>query len=479
VGVTYATGFGGYTSGAEPPDWTQTSGAFTWTVSTDSNALYGKSAAITAFTSNGFKTWNAVPSTADVEILLISKLPASITTGDPFLRPSGRVDATGANGYFADWQLISVGNLVLNIFKRVSGTNTGIGSIAKTFSAGDVVAMRFRVVGTALSLKAWLWSAAEPGSWDISITDSAVTAAGLVGIRKAAATQTDAYYWFSVATGGDTAPSPFFPGTGSFTLAGQAVAFRVQEPAALASFALTGQAAKFQAAAGIALGTFALTGRAATFQAQFAAPFAAFTLGGPTPALQVKVPAALASFALAGGSTTFDTYFALTVGAFNLAGQVFFDPVEVVAPGSFMLTGYDVDLSYDLLGGGSSISGGTFSRQRWREMLAEEERRRAEEARHIRDEKLRRKGERRRREAALAEARRRSRERARARADAEIAALVAEHAAAAARSVEDLKALAAQASAQARAAQAARAVPSTDDDEEEAIALLLLAHAHR
>jgi hypothetical protein len=480
VGVTYATGFGGYAPGAEPSDWTQTSGSYTWTVSTDSNALYGRSAAVTALTSAGFKTWNAVPSTADVEILLIAKVPASITSGDAFFRPSCRVDATGANGYFADWQY-DIGSPGLNIFKRVSNTNTLLSNLStKNFSAGAVVAMRFRVVGTALSLKAWLWSGTEPASWDISIADSAITASGLVGIRKAAATQTDAYYWFSVATGGDTALSPFFPGTGSFTVSGRSATFQGQELLASGTYALTGRFATFQAQGPAAFGSFVLTGAAATFRTQLGVAFGAFALIGQPAPLQVEIPAAVASFTLAGRALALQAQLSPTFGAFALSGQlVAFNPIELVSAETFTLTGEPVDLSYDLLGGGSSISGGTFSRQRWREILAEEERRRVEAERHIRAEKLRRKAERCRREAAFAEARRRSREQARTQADAAIAALAAHNAAAAARGVDELKRLAAHAGAQARAAHAARTTPDIDDDEEEAIALLLLAHADR
>jgi hypothetical protein len=203
------------------------------------------------------------------------------------------------------------------------------------------------------------------------------------------------------------------------------------------------------------------------------------TIGG-VPA-QFNLTTTSGSFALTGQNTTaFQVREAAVSGPLAFAGQG--APLQVqarVSFGAFTATGEAAFLSYDLLGGGSAISGGTFSRARWREMLAEEERRRAAQERRIRDETLRRLGERRRREAAFAEARRRSCEQAREEADAAIAALVAEHSAAAARGVAELKTLAARAGAQARAAALARAAPPIDDDEEEAIALLLALHAHR
>src|SRR6266481_2971212 len=127
---------------------------------------------------------------------------------------------------------------------------------------------------------------------------------------------------------------------GSFSLAGQSVTFKVAEAAANGSFTLTGQAVTFATYEVAAQGTYTFTGNAVSF------------LGALT--------AAQGAFALTGFTITEAFYF-------NAAG------------GSYALTGfpalYSQDFNRDSVG--SSISGGNFSRQRWRDMLDEEDRRRA------------------------------------------------------------------------------------------------------
>jgi hypothetical protein len=242
----------------------------------------------------------------------------------------------------------------------------------------------------------------------------------------------------------------------TFSASGRTATFQLQLASSARAFVLVGANATLNDARAVGVGSFTQAGMALAFAIQANPAAAALALSGQAATDLVDFAASSASFALLGGIADF----------------------EPPGPGLFGLRGEAAYLGYDLLGGGSSISGGTFSRQRWREMLAEEERRRAEAERRIRDEKLRRRAARRRREHALAEARRRSREYAKAQADAAVAALVAQHAAAARRGVADLKEVAARATAQAHAARLAQATPPINHDEEEAIALLL-AHAHR
>jgi hypothetical protein len=160
-----------------------------------------------------------------------------------------------------------------------------------------------------------------------------------------------------------------------------------------------------------------------------------------------------------------------TIGRLTIGGV----PAQftfVVASGSFTFAGQPAGFHEEPVVVGSSISGGTFSRRRWRDMLAAEDAARAAQARRDRDARLRRTAERRRREAAFAAARERARIDAKVRGDAAVAALAQLHAAAAVRGVEQLRETAALASAQA-AATARMAAQAHDDDE--AIALLLLA----
>jgi hypothetical protein len=169
----------------------------------------------------------------------------------------------------------------------------------------------------------------------------------------------------------------------------------------------------------------------------------------------------------------------VSAGAFVLAGQVAaVGPAEPVTTGVFVLTGGAVHLSHDLLGGGGTITGGTFSRRRWRELLAQDERAREAGERRIRDARLRRQAERRRRERAQAELRRRAREAAAADADAQAAALARSHAAQAQAGLQAMRAAVDHAAAVTQAAHAAADAATharVRNDEDEALLLLLAA----
>jgi hypothetical protein len=203
-----------------------------------------------------------------------------------------------------------------------------------------------------------------------------------------------------------------------------------------ASYALSGQAVTFRLGEVVGQGLYTLTGSAAVL------------LGGLT--------AAQGAFALTGFAITDADDFSVGTGSYALTG--------FAAP-------HSIDFNQDSVG--SSISGGTFSRKRWRDMLDEEDRQRAAEARRIADEKLRRRAEERRRQLAEAERRRAAREVSKARGEALANALALAHQEAAARGMDRLRAI-----AQAAAAQSAigRSAPSIDNDDEDVIALIIAMH---
>jgi len=73
------------------------------------------------------------------------------------------------------------------IYKVVSGAFTSLHTetIGTTFSASDRIMRRCQVEGTALRLKVWLATDPEPSSFDVEITDSAISAGGYTGLRIA------------------------------------------------------------------------------------------------------------------------------------------------------------------------------------------------------------------------------------------------------------------------------------------------------
>lgn len=82
-------------------------------------------------------------------------------------------------GYFLR---IETGSNTVRIGKAVSFTYTTLQTISGfgTISQGSQYAFKFYVVGTSIKAKFWLASNSEPGSYQLSTTDSAVAAAGYV-----------------------------------------------------------------------------------------------------------------------------------------------------------------------------------------------------------------------------------------------------------------------------------------------------------
>lgn len=223
-------------------------------------------------------------------------------------------------------------------------------------------------------------------------------------------------------------------------------------------YALTYQSVAFRAAQIWAQGSYGLTLQGVTFRTAMPVAKTAYALSYNAFGLQVQLHVASVSYAL--------TY-----------SPVLFDPSEPFATIHYALTLGDIEHSLDFnLGSvGSSISGGTFTRKQWRDILDEEERERAAAARKIADEKLRKRAEERRQRLADAEARRAAREEAAAHGAAVLDALTLAHHEAAARGMEHLRTIASQAGAMAGHATAAHG-PSLDDDDEDIIALMLAMH---
>jgi len=93
----------------------------------------------------------------------------------------------------------------LRLLKYVSGTftelaiTTGFGAVVNTFYR-----IRLRCNGTSIQAKAWLNSAGEPGSWTLSATDSAISAAGWCGYFAFSSSSAPCAQ-IAVGTNGDTA----------------------------------------------------------------------------------------------------------------------------------------------------------------------------------------------------------------------------------------------------------------------------------
>lgn len=125
-------------------------------------------------------------SVTDAELLF--KVRDADSLGSPgvylWLRHDGVWMAT-ANGYrpqngYGVWIQSDFSNY--QMLKSVGGVETVLGSGTDVWPQLGTVWVRFRILGTALKVRTWEDGQAEPGTWDIEVTDGDLTAAGSMGL---------------------------------------------------------------------------------------------------------------------------------------------------------------------------------------------------------------------------------------------------------------------------------------------------------
>jgi hypothetical protein len=84
--------------------------------------------------------------------------------------------AYDGTGYLCSINVGTTNNITVT--KAVSYTYTTLGSASVTVTQGTTYGFRFYVVGTTIKAKVWDASGSEPGSYNLTYTDSAVAAAG-------------------------------------------------------------------------------------------------------------------------------------------------------------------------------------------------------------------------------------------------------------------------------------------------------------
>ncbi|MFJ4987889.1 hypothetical protein ACIP9H_29310 [Streptomyces sp. NPDC088732] len=90
------------------------------------------------------------------------------------------------NHYYARATFTTSATVQLVIQKRVAGIQTDLATVTipgLTHVASVDYGIRFQAFGSTLRARVWLASAVEPGSWHASVTDTAFSAAGSVGMR--------------------------------------------------------------------------------------------------------------------------------------------------------------------------------------------------------------------------------------------------------------------------------------------------------
>ncbi|KAE8546131.1 hypothetical protein [Marinobacter nauticus] len=205
----YATDFSEYTVGAQPSDWTLRFAAdFSWQVQADATGTGGKilKAIAGAANSRNGLSWDVVdgdPDVVDAQVFYRIRYPSGPANGSSELlamtRGKGTTSATAyRHGRRDDEFLLS---------RYLNGNYTGFGN---TFSSAprDVwLNVLVTVRGTTHTVKSWPDGDPEPGTPQLTETNSDITLEGWVGLFKFLAGEVDIDY-VGVGTGLDDAPRP-------------------------------------------------------------------------------------------------------------------------------------------------------------------------------------------------------------------------------------------------------------------------------
>ena len=181
----FTTDFSEYTNLAQPDDWT-----LQWdSISGDFKALLPYAAPNEMAVLGLYETSNtqnalscdSAGSVADIDQVAIFKGNFTTTVRCGLVaRGSG---TAGTESGYVGWLEYYSGVCNLRILKYLSGSGSYVGTISDIPLLADIwYCLRFQVIGTSLKLKYWLASEEEPIAWDLSETNSDITAAGWAGI---------------------------------------------------------------------------------------------------------------------------------------------------------------------------------------------------------------------------------------------------------------------------------------------------------
>ena len=175
AGEVAADSFAGVTSG--PFDFSK------WTVTTTggATATIADSAGAMAVTSTATSTVDATsltPATADGNTAVTYKFATDATPTEFRLD-----ERTTGSGDRYSLQLVANSSTAA-ITKTVSGTTTALGTFSVPVGT-DPQRARLQVDGSTVSAKVWDPDSAEPNTWSVTVTDTAVTANGTPGLRAA------------------------------------------------------------------------------------------------------------------------------------------------------------------------------------------------------------------------------------------------------------------------------------------------------
>ncbi|MGW4670069.1 hypothetical protein [Streptomyces sp. NPDC004324] len=168
--------------------WGTTDTGQAWTTVGGAAAEYSVSGsqALVSLTSTNISRYVVTPApSADVDLRVEASSSVLATGGPHYVHLVARyLDAN--NNYMARIAFNTDQTLSLTIQKRVAGVQTDIANLVVpgTHAANTFFGLRFQVQGSMLRARAWPLTGAEPGVWQATAIDGALTDAGQVGTRS-------------------------------------------------------------------------------------------------------------------------------------------------------------------------------------------------------------------------------------------------------------------------------------------------------
>jgi hypothetical protein len=123
-------------------------------------------------------------SLADVDVQTTMVVPVFPAGNGVYLFLLARADIA-ADRYYLIRVYFGLNGLVdLSLRKRSPEIELAAQNGVATFTAGSRIRVRLQVQGSTLRAKAWSATAAEPAAWQVTATDTDITAPGTVGVRS-------------------------------------------------------------------------------------------------------------------------------------------------------------------------------------------------------------------------------------------------------------------------------------------------------
>ncbi|MCW3476555.1 GDSL-type esterase/lipase family protein [Limobrevibacterium gyesilva] len=183
-----AGGFDAAAVGGMPAGWAAKVGS--WAVGTALPVgAHTQSFGATSQNDGDVALLTGIAAVADLQVTASQRLAALAANHVPAIGVVLRSDASYQNCYtIVLGNNGTLGELQLLLFRRVGGSYallTMVAASGVTFQASDTVMLRAQCQGSTISAKVWPSRLPEPAGWQVSVSDTAVSAAGHAGLYYA------------------------------------------------------------------------------------------------------------------------------------------------------------------------------------------------------------------------------------------------------------------------------------------------------